>query len=83
MTHELLANTLGVRREGITEAARRLQASGLIAYRRGRITVIDRRGVEAACCECYSAMRLEYQGLLRKILLGAGLQHNSQLAMRQ
>ena len=47
MTHELLANTLGVRREGITEAAHKLQSAGLIAYRRGRITVIDRSGVEA------------------------------------
>jgi CRP-like cAMP-binding protein len=64
MTHELLGNTLGVRREGITEAARRLQASGLIAYRRGRITIIDRRGLEAACCECYGVLRSVYDRLL-------------------
>lgn len=63
MTHELLANTLGVRREGITEAALRLQNAGRIAYRRGRITVIDRRGLEAGCCECYGVMRREYDRL--------------------
>ncbi len=57
MTHELLANTLGVRREGITEAALKLQAAGLIKYSRGRITVIDRAGVEAYCCECYGVVR--------------------------
>jgi CRP-like cAMP-binding protein len=64
MTHEALANTLGVRREGITEAARRLQTAGLITYRRGRITIIDRHGLEASCCECYGAVRREYDRLL-------------------
>jgi CRP-like cAMP-binding protein len=64
MTHELLANTLGVRREGITEAARRLQTAGLITYRRGRVTIVDRRGLEACCCECYGALRREYDRLL-------------------
>lgn len=64
MTHELLANTLGVRREGITDAARKLQAAGLIAYRRGRIVVIDRPGLEAACCECYGVVRSAYDRLL-------------------
>ena len=63
MTHEVLANTLGVRREGITEAARKLHNVGLINYRRGRITVIDRVGVEAYCCECYSVVRGEYDRL--------------------
>jgi CRP-like cAMP-binding protein len=63
MTHELLANTLGVRREGITEAAHKLQAAGLIAYRRGRITVVDRMGLEAVCCECYRVVRREYDRL--------------------
>jgi CRP-like cAMP-binding protein len=57
MTHERLANTLGVRREGITDAARKLQAAGLIKYNRGRIAVIDRAGVEAFCCECYGVVR--------------------------
>ena len=64
MTHELLANTLGVRREGITEAARRLQMANLIAYHRGRISVVDRAGLEASCCECYRTMRQEYDRLL-------------------
>lgn len=57
MTHERLANTLGVRREGITDAARKLQAAGLIKYSRGRIAVIDRAGAEAFCCECYGVVR--------------------------
>jgi CRP-like cAMP-binding protein len=64
MTHELLANTLGVRREGITEAALRLQNAGLITYRRGRMTVTDRHGLEASCCECYGIVRREYDRLL-------------------
>ena len=63
MTHEQLANTLGVRREGITEAARKLQNAGLITYHRGRITVIDRLGLEALCCECYRVVRREYDRL--------------------
>jgi CRP-like cAMP-binding protein len=63
MTHEVLANTLGVRREGITEAARKLHNAGLINYRRGRITVIERSGVEAYCCECYGVVRREYDRL--------------------
>jgi CRP-like cAMP-binding protein len=60
MTHEMLANTLGVRREGVTEAAHKLQSAGFIAYRRGRITVLDRIGVEGCSCECYRVMRREY-----------------------
>lgn len=60
MTHEMLANTLGVRREGITEAAHKLQCAGFITYRRGRIVVLDRIGVEGCCCECYRVMRREY-----------------------
>ena len=60
MTHELLANTLGVRREGITHAARKLQRAGLITNGRGLITVVDRAGVEAHCCECYGLMRRAY-----------------------
>jgi CRP-like cAMP-binding protein len=65
MTHEMLANTLGVRREGITEAAHKLQSAGFIVYRRGRITVLDRIGVEACCCECCRVMRREYDWLPR------------------
>ncbi len=56
MTQELIANMLGVRREGVTEAAGKLQAQGLICYRRGSITVLDRPGLESICCECYSVV---------------------------
>jgi len=63
MTHEMLANMLGVRREGISEAAHKLQSAGFIAYRRGRMTVLDRIGLEACCCECYRVMRREYDRL--------------------
>jgi CRP-like cAMP-binding protein len=64
MTHELIGNMLGVRREGVTEAAGRLQADGLIRYRRGRITVLDRPGLEQRTCECYGVVRKEYDRLL-------------------
>ncbi len=59
MTQELMANMLGVRREGVTEAAGKLQAAGLIHYSRGHITVTDRRGIEARACECYDVVRRE------------------------
>lgn len=64
MTQELIANMLGVRREGVTEAAGKLQAEGLIEYRRGRITVLDRRQLEARVCECYAVVKREYDRLL-------------------
>jgi CRP-like cAMP-binding protein len=64
MTQELIANMLGVRREGVTNAAGRLQEQGLISYVRGRITVLDRRGLEAAVCECYKVVKDEYDRLL-------------------
>jgi len=64
MTQELIANMLGVRREGVTEAAGSLQDAGLIRYRRGRITVVDRPGVEARCCECYQVVKTEFDRLL-------------------
>lgn len=64
MTQELIANMLGVRREGVTEAAGRLQQAGLIRYRRGHITVLDRPGLERRCCECYAVVRTEYDRLL-------------------
>jgi CRP-like cAMP-binding protein len=64
MTQELIANMLGVRREGVTEAAGRLQAQGLISYRRGNITVLDRPGLEAQVCECYAVVKKEYDRLL-------------------
>jgi len=66
MTQELIAQMLGVRREGITEAARKLQAAGLIQYNRGHITVIDRAGLEDRTCECYEVVRREYDRLLPK-----------------
>lgn len=64
MTQELIANMLGVRREGVTEAALKLQASGLIRYARGHITVLDRNGLEARTCECYAVVKKEYDRLL-------------------
>jgi CRP-like cAMP-binding protein len=64
MTQELIANMLGVRREGVTEAAGKLQKIGLISYNRGRISVLDRPGLEAHSCECYAVVKLEYDRLL-------------------
>jgi len=64
MTQELIANMLGVRREGVTEAAGKLQEAGLIQYRRGRITILDRPGLEARCCECYQVVKTEFDRLL-------------------
>ena len=64
MTQELIANMLGVRREGVTEAARRLQEAGLIHYLRGRITVLDRPKLEQRVCECYAVVKRETDRLL-------------------
>jgi CRP-like cAMP-binding protein len=64
MTQELIANMLGVRREGVTAAAGRLQEQGLISYVRGRIQILDRRGLEASVCECYKVVKDEYDRLL-------------------
>ncbi len=64
MTQELISNMLGVRREGVTEAALDLQKVGLIRYARGRITVLDRPGLELRTCECYAVVRREYDRLL-------------------
>jgi len=64
MTQELIANMLGVRREGVTESAGRLQKAGLISYSRGKIEVLDRPGLEARTCECYAVVKKEYDRLL-------------------
>jgi CRP-like cAMP-binding protein len=64
MTQELIANMLGVRREGVTEAAGKLQEEGLIEYSRGKIVVVDRAKLEARVCECYSVVKREYDRLL-------------------
>lgn len=64
MTQELIANMLGVRREGVTESALKLQRAGLIQYVRGHITVLDRKGLERRSCECYAVVKKEYDRLL-------------------
>jgi len=64
MTQELIANMLGVRREGVTEGALKLQKAGLIRYSRGRISVLDRPGLELRSCECYAVVKKEYDRLL-------------------
>ena len=66
MTQELIANNLGVRREGVTEAAGKLQAAGLIHYSRGKITVLDRPKLEQRACECYAVVEKEFYRLLSK-----------------
>jgi CRP-like cAMP-binding protein len=67
MTQELVANALGVRREGITEAAGNLQRAGIISYRRGHISVIKRAGLEAGSCECYAVVKKEIVRLLSDV----------------
>ncbi|MDP4028936.1 MAG: Crp/Fnr family transcriptional regulator [Gallionella sp.] len=67
MTQELIASMLGVRREGITETAGNLQRAGLISYRRGHITALDRHGLEARTCECYNVVKKEFQRLLSDV----------------
>jgi CRP-like cAMP-binding protein len=64
MTQELIANMLGVRREGVTEGALKLQQAGLIRYARGHITVLNRKGLEKRSCECYAVVKKEYDRLL-------------------
>lgn len=67
MTHELVAGMLGVRREGVTEAAGRLQQAGCISYRRGHISVLNRPGLESRACECYAVVRKETDRLLSDV----------------
>src|SRR3970040_1022850 len=69
MTQELIANMLGVRREGVTEAAGKLRDAGVIRYNRGRITVLDRPRLEQEVCECYSVVKKEFDRLLSDIPL--------------
>ncbi len=64
MTQEQIADMLGVRREGVTQGALKPQRAGLIKYARGRITVLDRRGLERRTCECYAVVKREYDPLL-------------------
>jgi CRP-like cAMP-binding protein len=70
MTQELIASMLGVRREGVTEAAGHLQKAGLIRYSRGHIDVLDRPGLEKAVCECYAVVKQEYERLMSDIPRG-------------
>jgi len=67
MTQERVASMRGVRRDGITEAAGKLQHAGLISYRRGHISVLNRAGLERSTCECYAVVSLEYDRLLAQI----------------
>jgi CRP-like cAMP-binding protein len=71
VTQELISSLLGVRREGVTESAQRLQAAGLIRYSRGHIAVLDRPGLEARACECYALLKQDFQRLLPQDLDGA------------
>ena len=82
MTQELIANMLGVRREGVTEAASKLQKLGVIEYARGKITVRDRPKLEQLCCECYAVVKTETDRLLPNPpgLLGADLGPTSRMA---
>jgi CRP-like cAMP-binding protein len=68
MTHDLIANMLGVRREGVSIAAGHLQKRMLIKYVRGTITILDRKDLEAAACECYAVVKTEYDRLLGKYI---------------
>ena len=78
MTQELVASMLGVRREGITEAAGNLQRSGYISYRRGHIAVLDRSGLEASACECYAVVKKELDRLLSDVQYRQGIAESIQ-----
>ena len=74
MTQEMIATSMGVRREGITKAAGELQAKGIIAYRRGHITILDRKQLEHSCCECYSVVKRDF-GAATGTTQGVALAH--------
>ena len=80
MTQEMIANMLGVRREGVTEAAGKLQSCGFISYRRGHITVLDRAGLEGDVCECYDVVKKEFARLLSDVRQRQGGSGASQAA---
>jgi CRP-like cAMP-binding protein len=75
MTQEMIANMLGVRREGVTEAAGKLQGDGLIHYSRGKITVVDRPRLEVRVCECYAVVKKEYDRLLPEVAFSPAMQN--------
>jgi len=70
MTQELIANMLGVRREGVTDAAGKLQKLGVISYSRGKITILDRARLEELSCECYSVVKKETDRLFAQLVKG-------------
>jgi len=73
MTQELVSSMLGVRREGITEAAGELQRAGFISYRRGHISVLSRAGLETRVCECYAVVKTELERLLSDVQYRQGV----------
>jgi CRP-like cAMP-binding protein len=83
MTQELVASMLGVRREGVTEAAGKLQQAGVIRYRRGHITVLDRSGLESQACECYAVVKKEFSRLLPEVRHPHDILSQTQNAQRQ
>ncbi|MBS1218826.1 MAG: cAMP-binding protein, partial [Proteobacteria bacterium] len=83
MTQELVASMLGVRREGVTEAAGKLQQAGVIRYRRGHITVVDRKGLESQVCECYQVVKKEFARLLPDALQRQDISPHSPIAQRE
>jgi DNA-binding FadR family transcriptional regulator len=83
MTQELVASMLGVRREGVTEAAGKLQQDGVIRYRRGHITVLERLGLESQVCECYAVVKKEFARLLPDVLQRQDISLKSQKNAQQ
>jgi CRP-like cAMP-binding protein len=82
MTQELMASILGVRREGVTEIARKLQEAGTIRYRRGHITVIDRDGLQRGACDCYDIMRKEFDQVFHDVLTYEERHEKSSIALK-